>query len=328
MIRGYQEQIIKIYEKIQKEEASALSARKKEISKKHPEIIDLERKIGSLSVELAMLSFKDVSNREEELNRIKTKITDLRVSKAEMLVSNGYSSDYLTLKYRCPKCKDTGFIITEKCSCFKHKLILLHYKDSKLTDILRAENFNTFDMSLYPNYAVSKDKLTPRRNIEVIRNKSIYYVDNFRFHNESLLFYGTPGTGKTFMTHCIAKELLDKGYLVVYRTAEDLISDLKTIRYRDDKTLKDLVFNCDLLIIDDLGSENITDFSKTELFNLLNKRLLTKSKMLISTNLSLEQLLQTYSERITSRLLGNFDMSKFYGEDIRIQNNLKRIQST
>ncbi|MEW8956271.1 ATP-binding protein, partial [Clostridium sp.] len=288
MIRGYQEQILKIYEKIQKEEATSLNQRKKEIEKKYPEIINLERKIGSLSVELAMLSFKEVKNREEEIKRIKNQITDLRVSKAELLVSKGYSNDYLNLKYRCPKCKDTGFIITEKCSCFKHKLILLYYKDSKLTDILRAENFNTFDMSLYPNYSVSKDKLTPRRNIEAIRNKSIYYVDNFRFHKENLLFYGTPGTGKTFMTHCIAKELLDKGYLVVYRTSEDLISDLKTIRYRDDKTLKDLIFNCDLLIIDDLGSENITDFSKTELFNLLNKRLLTKSRMLISTNLSLE----------------------------------------
>lgn len=328
MIKRYQEQILNIYENIRKVEASSLKTRRKEIEERYPELINLERKIGKLSVELAMISFKDINNKEAEFKRIRKSITDLRVMKAELLVSHGFSPDYLDLHYRCTKCKDTGFIVTKKCSCFNQKLVNLYYKDSRLSDVLKYENFSNFDLSLFKSYIIGKEKYSPRKNMETIRAKSIAYADNFKFSNENILFYGTSGTGKTFLTHCIARELLEKGFLVVYRTAEELISDLRSIRYSNEPSLEDLIYNCDLLVIDDLGSENINDFSKIELFNLINKKLLIKKKMLISTNLTLEQLLQTYSERITSRLLGNFDISKFYGEDIRIQNNLKKIQST
>lgn len=327
MIKGYQQQILQMYEDIRKRENNSLKFRRKEIEEKYPQLINIEKKIGKLSVELAMLSFKTIQDKEAEFKRIRKQITDLRVMKAELLVSYGYSPDYLDLHYRCAKCKDTGFILTNKCSCFNQKLVYLYYKDSKLSEILKLENFSTFNLSIFNSHIIGRDKYSPRKNMETIYNKSLSYVENFKTSDENLLFYGTSGTGKTFLTHCIAKALLDKGFLVVYRTSEDLISDLRTIRYNNDPHLEDLIYNCDLLVIDDLGSENINDFSKIEFFNLINKKLLAKKKMLISTNLTLEQLLQTYSERITSRLLGNFDIFKFYGEDIRIQNNLKKIQS-
>lgn len=138
------------------------------------------------------------------------------------------------------------------------------------------------------------------------------------------MFYGNSGTGKTFLSWCIAKELLDKGFLVVYKTSDDLLRALKDIKFNNDTDLENLLINCDLLIIDDLGSEQITDFSSTELFTLINKKILKNKKMLISTNLSLPLISKRYSERISSRIIGEFKLFKFFAEDIRIQLNLKR----
>lgn len=325
MINGYQETIIKMYENIRDEEAKALQKRRKEIEKKAPAILEVERKIGKLSVELAISSMKAIKDRDKYLSDLKKEITDLRVKKSEMLVSLGYDMKYLDINYTCSRCKDTGFIGVEKCICYKQKLIQLYYRDSHLEDLLRVNNFKNFDFNLYPNYRIGNEKDIPRKNIEKIYNKSLVYIDNFRYHSENLLFYGNSGTGKTFLSNCIAKELLDKGYLVVYRTADELIKNLKEIRYPGNKTLEDIILNTDLLIIDDLGTEPINDMTRSDLFNLLNKKLLLKKKMIISTNLTLEQLLQTYSERITSRLLGNFDVNKFYCEDIRVAKNLNKI---
>lgn len=325
MINGYQETIIKMYEKTRDEEAKALQKRREEIEKKAPAILEVERKIGKLSVELAISSMKAIKDRDKYLSDLKKEITDLRVKKSEMLVSLGYDMKYLDINYKCSRCKDTGFIGVEKCICYKQKLIQLYYRDSHLEDLLRVNNFKNFDFNLYPNYRIGNEKDIPRKNIEKIYNKSLVYIDNFRYHSENLLFYGNSGTGKTFLSNCIAKELLDKGYLVVYRTADELIKNLKEIRYPGNKTLEDIILNTDLLIIDDLGTEPINDMTRSDLFNLLNKKLLLKKKMIISTNLTLEQLLQTYSERITSRLLGNFDVNKFYCEDIRVAKNLNKI---
>lgn len=325
MIKGYQESVIRIYENIQEEEKKALKKRRSEIEKRDPRILDIENKIGKLCVELAINSMKDIDNRDEYLNTLKSSITDLRVKKSEMLVTLGYNMNYLNLNYRCPKCKDTGFIGASKCTCYKQKLIQLHYKDSQLQELTRTNNFKFFNFTLYPTHKIGNEKDTPRKNIEKIYDRSLAYIDNFKSHSDNLLFYGNSGTGKTFLSNCIARELLDKGYLVVYRTSDELIKDLRDLKFNTNKNLEELIFNCDLLVIDDLGSESITDFTRAELFNLLNKRLLTKRKMIISTNLTLEQLLQQYSERITSRLLGNFDINKFYCEDIRVSKNLNKI---
>src|SRR3712207_5801402 len=147
------------------------------------------------------------------------------------------------------------------------------------------------------------------------------FIEQFPNTDENLLFFGKAGTGKSFLANCIAKELLDKGYMVVYRTAVELINNLKQSRFNGEVDLEDLLIDCDLLIIDDLGTESLNEFSKIELFNLLNRKLLKRKNMIISTNFSLEDLARTYSERTSSRLLGNFTLCKFYGHDIRVRIN-------
>ena len=326
MIKGYQSELMDIYEKIRTEENRNLKKRREEIKEKFPEIIDVDISIQKLCLNLSMAALKGI-NDPKELDALKDEITDLRAQKYEMLVARGYSPDYLNLHYHCQKCKDTGFIGTEKCSCFKTRLIKLYYKDSELEEAVKRNNFRTFNINLYPNHKLNDEKYTPRKNIEsILEFVTGEYLPNFKNINTNLLFYGNSGTGKTFLSWCIAKELLDRGHLVVYKTADELLRALKDVKFNNDTDLENLLVNCDLLIIDDLGSEQITDFSSSELFTLINKKILKNKKMIISTNLSLPLISKRYSERISSRIIGEFKLFKFIAEDIRIQLNLKRQQ--
>lgn len=327
MINGYQSKLTDIYSKIREDEIRKLKDRKKEIQNLYPEIMDIDNKIQKLSLGLSLAILRS-NDSEKTLNEYKEKITDLRVKKAEMLVSHGYDTDYLSLHYQCNKCQDTGYIGTTKCSCYKNKLIKLYYQNSLLQDTIREKNFDNFDISLFSPHKIGNEKYTPRRNMENILEFILHnYIQNFNSSNDNLLFYGNPGSGKSYLSYCIAKELLDTGHLVLYKTSDELISDLKDIRFNNNKELEDLLINCDLLIIDDLGAEQRNDFSTTELFNLLNKKLLRHKKMLISTNLSLPDITKHYSERICSRLIGDFKLYKFYSEDIRITLNLKKTKN-
>ena len=324
MIKGYQTEILKIYDKLREDEARSLKLRKTEILKEYPQIIDLDNKIQKLSLQMAVSVLKS-NNGEKILNSFKENITDLRIKKCEMLVERGYDAEYLNLHYHCNNCKDTGFIGNIKCNCYKQKLIKLYYKNSELENAIKANNFNNFDLNLFSNHKLGDEKFSPRKNME---NNLEYilkdYIPNFSKLDTNLLFYGNPGSGKTYLSYCVSKAILDKGYLVIYKTSDELIKNLRDIRFNNDSTLEALLLDCDLLIIDDLGAEHLNEFSITELFNVINKRILTKKKMLISTNLTLPGITKQYSERIASRLIGEFKLCKFYSEDIRIKKNLEK----
>lgn len=324
MINSYHTQIEKIYEQLKDKETLDLKRRKNELYKKCPEISDIEAKIGSMCIKLSLAAIKEKDNNEHILKSLKDEIINLRARKYELLVSFGYPQDYLEIHYSCPHCKDTGYIGINKCSCYTKKLIQLHYIHSDLRDMLKKNNFDNFNMELFPSKKVGDEQKSPQKNMQNILKNSFDFIKNFSSSSENLLFYGNSGTGKTFLSHCIAKELLDKGYMIVYRTAESLIQDLRKIKLEHDLDLEDVLVNCDLLIIDDLGTEQISVFSKAEFFNLLNRKLLKNKKMIISTNYTLEELSKNYSERITSRLFGNFTLYKFFGEDIRVKMNLKK----
>lgn len=327
MIKGYAKEMEEIYSKIREKESSELKNRKEEISLKLPEVISIDKEIGRLFIELSVSMFKDLKvDRETYIKNLKNKITDLRIKKSEILSSHGYPIDYLNIKYRCSKCKDAGYIGTEKCSCYKRYLTRLYYKNSDLKPLLLENNFDNFNINFYSTRRTENELESPRKNIEKVFTRALNFVSNFDTSKENLLFYGNSGTGKTFLCQCIAKDLLDKGHLVIYKTSDDMLGILKKIRFENNTELEDLIINCDLLIIDDLGTEQINDFSKTEVFNLINKKLLAGKKMVISSNHTLEGLSRIYSERITSRLFGDFTLCKFYGDDIRVKKNLNRMK--
>lgn len=327
MIKNYVSKINKIYEDIRNDENSKLLQRKAFIEKNYPEIMEVEKEIAESCIKLSMSILQKSKDREDNLKKIKNRITDLRMRKGEMLAQRGFSTDFLEPHYKCNKCKDTGYIGNKKCSCYNKYLVKVFYESSDLKEILMENNFDRFNFDLFSSEKGEGEIQSPRKNMENIVSKCQNFIDNFNSSRENLLFYGNAGTGKTFLSHCIAKELLDKGSLVVYRTAEGLFKDLKSIEFEGNSDLESLIYGCELLIIDDLGTEQISSFTRTEFFNLINKKLLKHKKMIVSTNLTLEELSRTYSDRISSRLMGNFNLCKFYGDDVRVKLNLKNIRN-
>ena len=320
MVKGYKTDIMDYYEKVRNTEKKELQKRYDEIKKLHPEIIELDSKIGSLCVKVSLLALRKSSNKEAEMNKLRDWVEDLRSQKYEALVSHNYPMDYLNLKYHCKKCKDTGYIGVKKCSCYQRHLVDIYYKKSHISELLKDNNFSNFTLAHYRANKIEGEKISPKENMQkILNNIQESYLKDFKDHNRNLLFLGNPGTGKSFLSQCIAKDLLDKGFLVVYRTSDELLSDLKEIKFKNNLDIENLLINCDLLIIDDLGTEQITDFTISELFTFLNKKLLKQKKMLVSTNLSTEALKANYDERIYSRLMGNFTTLKFFGDDIRIE---------
>lgn len=211
------------------------------------------------------------------------------------------------------------------CSCFRQELINESYSKSNLYK-LKDECFEKVNLNLFsaePSLAKYNTEISPRENMKKIIDISKTFINNFESPDQkNLLFTGTPGVGKTFISSCIANEIINKNYTVLYQTSSLLLNSIfeyKFSKEENSKELYDNLFNVNLLIIDDLGTENLTAAKFEELFTILNSRLITPgTKTIISTNLSLEDLARTYDHRILSRLMGNFIVLRFYGDDIRL----------
>lgn len=317
MITFYKEQVLRHYKEIQMKENLALELRKKEIITKYPIIVSLDDKIENLSVKRA-LAISGVS--DFDIIELDNLINKIQKEKEDILIKNGYDKDYLTVHYSCKECNDTGYIGNRKCNCFYNKLIELYLNDSGLTEDIRKATFDKFDLSLYPNKIVSDEKISSVENMTNILNYiKCNYINNF---SENLLFYGTIGSGKTFISLCIATEMLNKGLCVIFRKANELIKDFSEFNAKGQENIKNLLYNCDLLIIDSLGTEYISDFSLKQLYYLIDYRIINNKRMIINTSFELSELLKTYSEIICSRLFGEFKFCKMYSEDIRIKKHL------
>ena len=314
--------IMKEYEDIKGKNKKEQEERKAAVYKKLPRLKGIENEMINLGIEITKAVLFDDGDKNVLLEHLKKKQLDLKIEKAEILSSNNYPKDYLELKYDCKKCQDTGFMGLDKCSCLIQKQIAHNYKQSKLTGILKQENFDNFNIDYYSDIASGKG-VSPRKNMQHIYLECIKYVKDFDSHSRNMLFIGRPGLGKTFLCHSIAKDLLQGGKSVIYQSAPDLMDLVRKYKFDFDneeqgnEALND-IYKCDLLIIDDLGTELSTQFSGLVIYNILNKRLTESKKMIISTNLDVDEIMKNYSERITSRVFGNFDMYEFFGDDIRL----------
>jgi len=315
--------IMNEYEEIRERNRRELDKRKQELYAKLPRLKEIDDEMVSLGIKITKAVLMDGENREKLLEELHGKQTDLKVEKAEILTANKYPKDYLEIKYCCKKCKDTGYIGTERCSCLMQKLIAYQYKQFKLSHRIAKENFDNFNINYYSDEPVDGGR-SPRENMQHIFMECIKYTKDFDKHNKNLLFIGRPGLGKTFLCNSIAKDLLDMGKSVIYQSAPDLVDLVRKYKFdfdseeAEEEALRD-IYECDLLIIDDLGTELGTQFSGLVIYNILNKRLLENKKMIISTNLDVDEIIKTYSERISSRIFGNFLMYEFFGEDIRLK---------
>jgi DNA replication protein DnaC len=300
-----------------------LDKRKEQVYADVPDIEVYDRQIASLAVNAARRAVEGDTSFKDSLA---DDIANISRKKRSALLANGYSADYLDEIFDCPICKDTGFIGTKQCSCLDELLIHLIYSRSDLQDILSRENFDTFNFDYYSdNYIDENTGRTALDNIESVVDDCQYFIKNFDNKKDNLLFYGKAGTGKTFLINCIAKELIEKSYSVIYLSAVQLFDLLASYSFNKTNeslyrriTLTDL-HNCDLLIIDDLGTELTNSFTDSSLFDCLNERLIHQKSTIISTNFSIGELQQKYEERIFSRVIGKYTTFKIFGDDIRIK---------
>lgn len=317
--------ITRIYNQKQLRNRYNQTKRQEEIYEKIPRIHEIDYNIATISVKRA----KEMLNgNESALSCLKQELEELAEEKRLLLLRSGFPENYLNLQYDCSDCQDTGYINGTKCHCFKQASIDMLYTQSNLRDILKTENFQNFTLEYYDNAEMnSLIGKTQMINMAEIHDICQNFVRCFGTEFENLFFYGDTGVGKTFLSNCIAKELLDHSFSVIYLSAIELFDLFSRITFSDDmledsNELLQFITECDLLIIDDLGTELTNTFTNSKLFYCLNTRYLRKKSTIISTNLTLDKIHDTYSERIFSRISSNYTLLKFFGTDIRIKKKL------
>ncbi len=290
-----------------------------------PEMADLDREVSGLALRATKNALAGDSSYKDSL---KEDIAIISERKKALLLANHFPADYLDEIFTCPDCRDTGYVNQAPCHCLKDEIVKLLYSRSELQEILNRENFDSFDYSLYSDdYIDETTGISAAENIETVIDHCHYFINHFDKTFDNLLFYGRAGTGKTFLINCIAKELIEKSYSVIYLSAVQLFDLMADYSFRRDnhsvysQISMDELIHCDLLIIDDLGTEMTNSFTDSSLFDCLNERLIHQKSTVISTNLSLQELQDRYEERIFSRAAGNYTPLKIFGDDIRIKKN-------
>ena len=313
--------IMREYGRQQIENHHKLEERRKEIYARLPVVRQLEAEIAERSVACAK---KLLEGDKSVLDRLKEDLRDLREQKALIIRAAGYPDDYLELHYRCPDCRDTGLIDGRKCHCFLQAQMKLLHAQSNLEDVLERENFKALsyeyydDTEILPQLGITNAAYM-RRVVAGCRE----FVRDFDKKHDNLLFTGSTGVGKTFLTNCIARELMDDFHSVIYLTASDLfdVFSRNKFDYDNAEDMKDMyrfILDCDLLIIDDLGTELNNSFTSSQLFYCINERMNMSRSTIISTNLTLARLSDSYTDRVTSRIMSGYRIIPLYGGDIRL----------
>ncbi len=287
-----------------------------EIRTRIPGYSELEDEATDIAIRYARRAISEpgtgLGEMDSALDRIESRKTDL-------LRENGYDPAYTEIPYTCPDCRDTGYIGAQKCHCFRqaqmHMLYDMLYDNSHLHGLTETDNFSTLREDLFTGEDLEHFREAVRRCHE--------FIDRFDTDYDNLLFVGNVGTGKSFLSSCIAREILMSGHSVIYFSASDFFDACADTAFRrgdDDVPAADNdLYDCDLLIIDDLGTEYANQFVNSELFSCLNARHNKRRSTIISTNLSLRHLQERYSDRILSRITGYYTILKLTGPDLRMK---------
>lgn len=312
------------YDRLRTNEEKKQIIRKRQVYEKVPAIKKIDEEIFKVGLDMSKSIIGNPSNAENNAKKAKEQIEKLRMEKAYLMTESNIPLDYMDLKYNCEKCKDKGYLDSgDQCLCLRQKLVSRAYEMSNLDSVLSRENFQTFDIKIFSEEEFEDEVMNPKENMKDILGIAESFIDNFDEKNgDNLLFYGTTGLGKTFLSNCIAKSLLDKNKIVIYQTAFTILDILERRRFgKGDRKLDnyqyDLLLEADLLIVDDLGTEVSNAFTTSEIFNIINTRIIRDKKTIISSNLTPKEISDTYTDRVFSRVLQNFIPLKFYGKDLR-----------
>ena len=315
------EEAEKIISQRRKEAIRQYELRKEEIYKTLPKIFKIDNLISKTSIDVAKEVLSSQGNIKDILRGLMLKNISLQEERKFILKQNNYPADYLEIQYYCPKCEDTGYVNNGICDCMKKLLKEQAYNKLNMVFNINKFKFSNFNIDYYPNNYIASEKSgkTPRE----IAQENLKYCEAFayNFHNmsENILMQGSTGLGKTHLSLAIADACIEQGIGVIYISAQQLLDKLEFDKFKDSKEgFLDSVLECDLLIIDDLGIEFYTQFTTSAFYNIINSRLLEHKATIINTNLSLDEIISKYSDRIASRIVGEYHVLTFYGKDIRL----------
>ena len=298
--------------------------RREEIYQKLPRAKELEQQIADTGIR-AVRTVIGGGDAAEEMRKLKEINLGLQKELSELLVSNGYPEDVFEPRYLCKNCNDTGYYEydgrTLLCPCMKKALVECAVRELNKTAPLSLSTFGTFDLNYYSREFDKSVGVVPYTHMEKVLKYCKSYADEFTTKSNSILMYGNTGLGKTHLSLAIANEVIQKGFGVIYVSAPSLAQQLEKEHFsRDNKSsVSNMLLDCDLLIIDDLGTEFQTKFSTSELYNIFNSRLLLSKPVIINTNYDFDKLEEIYSDRFVSRIIGNAQKLAFLGTDIRIR---------
>lgn len=291
----------------------------------YPRAREIERQLTSTAIAAA----KAVLNGGDtvtELNRLKVENLSLQRELDQLLQSAGLDRNYLQPHYQCKKCGDTGYIDGRMCSCLKELLRKTAYQRLNEMTPLALCSFDSFSLDYYPEVSQKEGEISPRKQMENILRYCRNYARDFCLESSSLIMQGGTGLGKTHLSLAIANSAVQKGFGVIYVSSQNMATSLERERFgrgEQDEDTNALLLGCDLLIMDDLGTEFATSFIDAAIYNIVNTRLMAGRPTIISTNLSFYELQKRYSERFVSRIIGSYVRLTFLGKDVRQQKRMR-----
>ena len=313
------------YKNKQRKSQIQRAKRKKELYEKYADLEILDDKINQIYLAILKNSLNQNEVENKELNG---QLKKLQNEKNNYIAKNKIDIGDFALHYQCDICKDTGTILkdgkSQKCSCFINRYNTLAYENTNMLELTKKINFDNFRLDIFDD-KILYGKYTQMEFMRKIRDKSFSFIDNIDNPDEkSMIFYGPTGVGKTFLCLCIADKLMKKRKNVVYESAKLMFDTIEQYVFSREKhsspqsIFYSIVKSCDLLIIDDLGTEITNSFIRQELFEIVNQRIISGKKTIISTNLSQQELQERYEQRIFSRFSGSYNVYKFVGKDLRM----------
>ena len=300
-----------------------------EIYRRLPRVERIDRELQSTAARTILAVFEEDAAMDEALAELERNSLALQRERAELLVGAGYPYDCLDGAPSCERCRDSGYLPDgSPCQCLREYYVQEQNRRlSKLLD-LGNQSFDTFSLNWYDTQIWPEFGLSPLKNMEGVLDICERYAVSFSQRSGNLLFTGAPGLGKTFLSACIAREVSERGFSVVYDTASHVFGQFESGKFGRENPFEEdpdreinRYLNCDLLIMDDVGTEMSTSFVKAVFYRLINDRLMNRKKTILSTNLTPDRIGEQYGEAVLSRIRGEYQILRFFGRDIRILKN-------